>query len=115
MNRTTCHTLARLLPLLCLAVLLTITSAARAADQWIPPTDEELKMTSQPEVPGAAAVYLFREEITDDHLHSWSNYARIKVLTEAGKEYANVELNQYSSEELELGNVTSTTAVRGFD
>jgi hypothetical protein len=56
-------------------------------------------MTSQPEVPGAAAVYLFREEITDDHLHMWSRYARIKVLTEAGKEFANVELKAFNSSE----------------
>jgi Domain of Unknown Function with PDB structure (DUF3857)/Transglutaminase-like superfamily len=49
-------------------------------------------MTSQPEVPGAPAVYLFREETTDDHLHLFSIYIRLKVLTERGKEYANVEL-----------------------
>ncbi len=49
-------------------------------------------MTSQPEVPGAAAVYLFREETTEDNLHMFSIYVRLKVLTERGKEYANVEL-----------------------
>jgi hypothetical protein len=73
--------------------------AGGARAQFTPPTDEELKMTSQPEVPGAAAVYLFREEITDDKLHSWSIYARIKVLTEKGKDLANVELRQYNSED----------------
>lgn len=73
-----------------------MTVSARS-EQWTTPTPEELKVTSQPQVPGAAAVYLFKEEITDDHLHMWSKYARIKVLTEAGKEYANVELKQYSS------------------
>jgi hypothetical protein len=86
--------IARCLPLVCLATL--ACSIARA-DQWTVPTAEELKMTSQPEVPGAAAVYLFREEITDDHLHIWSTYARIKVLTEAGKEFANVELKSYDT------------------
>ncbi|WP_433972779.1 DUF3857 domain-containing protein [Tunturiibacter lichenicola] len=50
-------------------------------------------MTSQPEVPGAAAVYLFREETTEDKLHMFSIYVRLKVLTERGKEYANVEVN----------------------
>jgi len=54
-------------------------------------------MTSQPEVPGAAAVYLFREETTDDRLHTWNKYIRLKVLTEGGKKYANVELTQHSS------------------
>jgi transglutaminase-like putative cysteine protease len=72
-------------------------SSAGYAQQWTAPTPEELSMTSQPEVPGAPAVYLFREEITDDRLHMWSKYVRLKVLSEAGKEYANVELTQYSS------------------
>jgi hypothetical protein len=72
---------------------LTVLSAASArAQQWTVPTPEELSMTSQPEVPGASAVYLFREETTDDKLHVFSIYTRIKVLTERGKEYSNVEL-----------------------
>jgi Domain of Unknown Function with PDB structure (DUF3857)/Transglutaminase-like superfamily len=63
------------------------------AQQWTPPTAEELSMTSQPEVPGASAVYLFREETTDDKLHMFSIYTRLKVLTERGKELSNVELS----------------------
>ena len=61
--------------------------------QWTVPTPEELSMTSQPEVPGAPAVYLYREEITEDKLHMFSIYTRLKVLTEKGKEYSNVELH----------------------
>jgi hypothetical protein len=68
-------------------------SAARADQQWTQPTPEELSMTSQKEVPGAAAVYLYREETTDDKLHMFSIYTRLKVLTELGKEYGNVELS----------------------
>ena len=49
-------------------------------------------MTTVPEVPGAAAVYLLKDEAADDGLHSQNFYYRIKVLTEGGKEYANVEL-----------------------
>jgi len=58
--------------------------------QFQPPTDEELKMTSEPKAPGAAAIYLYREETVDDNLHYHSFYARIKVLTEKGKELATV-------------------------
>jgi len=54
-------------------------------------------MKSQPEAPGAAAVYLNREEITEDKLHMWSVYVRLKVLTDKGKDYANVELKYGSS------------------
>src|ERR1700753_3279753 len=73
-----------------ISALLLSVPLARA--QWAPPTSEELSMTSQPQVPGAAAVYLFRQEMTDDKLHMYSIYTRLKVLTERGKEYANVEL-----------------------
>jgi hypothetical protein len=79
------------------SVLMSAAAGLRAHAQWTPPTPEELKMTEQPEVPGAAAVYLFREEITDDHLHVWTKYARLKVLTERGKEHANIELHQYEA------------------
>lgn len=49
-------------------------------------------MTSQPQVPGAPAVYLYREETTQDSLHLFRIYARIKVLTESGKQFGTVEL-----------------------
>ncbi|HEX6505991.1 MAG TPA: hypothetical protein VF221_00010, partial [Chloroflexota bacterium] len=57
------------------------------ADGWITPTPEELHMTSEPQAPGASAIYLNREEITDDDLHMWRKYARLKILTEGGKDY----------------------------
>jgi hypothetical protein len=65
------------------------------AQQWIAPTPEELSMTSIKEVPGAAAVILDKDETTDDSLHMHSFYYRVKVLTDKGKEYANVELPYY--------------------
>ena len=60
--------------------------------QFQQPTPEELKMTADPKAPGAAAVYLYREEITDDFSHSHSFYERVKVLTEKGKELATVNI-----------------------
>jgi hypothetical protein len=54
------------------------------------PTSEELTMTAEPKAPGAAAIYLYREETVDDNLHYHSFYERIKVLTEKGKELATV-------------------------
>lgn len=60
--------------------------------QFQPPTPEELKMAEDPKAPGAAAVYLYREETTDDHLHFHSYYERIKVLTEKGKEQATIRI-----------------------
>jgi hypothetical protein len=60
--------------------------------QFRDPTPDELHMTSDPKAPGAAAVYLDIQERTDDTVHFHSYYARIKVLTEKGKELATVHV-----------------------
>ena len=60
--------------------------------QFQAPTTEELKMTSDPKAPGADAVYLYREETEDDPHHFRTVYARIKVLTEKGKDLATVRV-----------------------
>ena len=60
--------------------------------QFQQPTDDELKMTADPKAPGAAAVYLNVSEISDLDLKYHRFYARIKVLTDKGKELATVEL-----------------------
>jgi len=70
--------------------LLACPPALRA--QFQAPTAEELKMTSDPKAPGAAAVYLYREEDADNSLHEEVHYVRIKVLTEKGKELATVRI-----------------------
>jgi Domain of Unknown Function with PDB structure (DUF3857)/Transglutaminase-like superfamily len=90
MTRTTGH---RLLYVSLVAAIVSLAAPHSHAQQWTAPTPEELSMTSQPEVPGAAAVYLNREETTDDKMHIFSIYTRLKILTERGKEYGNVELN----------------------
>src|SRR6266404_2959206 len=63
------------------------------ADEWQPISPEELKMTSLPEAPGAPAVILYRQVDRDDgrSAHEF-NYVRIKILTEEGRKYANVEI-----------------------
>lgn len=88
MNRTSG---CRLLRLSLFPALLAL-AAPLARAQWTVPTPEELSMTSQPQVPGAPAVYLYREETTDDKFHMFSIYTRLKVLTDRGKEFSNVEL-----------------------
>jgi len=84
------------LRIMVIAILLAAASPMLFADQWTEPTKEELSMTSQEGYPGVPAVYLDREEVTTDKLHMWSVYVRLKVLTEKGKDYANVEL-KYAS------------------
>ncbi len=60
--------------------------------QFPPVSKEELAMTSDPKAPGAAAVYLDREETEDDPHAYRTVYAKIKVLTEAGKSAAVVHV-----------------------
>src|ERR1039457_4604387 len=73
-------------------LLLAVVSPAILLAQFQQPTDEELKMTADPKAPGAAAVYLNFEDISNDQKHVRSYYARIKVLTEKGKELATVNI-----------------------
>ena len=93
----------------CLCLLVTFVRLAHA-DQWTAPTPEELSMTSQPQVPGASAVYLFREEITEDKLHMYSVYVRLKVLNEGGKKFGDIEL-KYSagSGRFNIGDIAGRT------
>ena len=54
-------------------------------------------MTTDPDAPGAAAVYLYQEENDDDPHHFSTVYARIKVLTEQGKDLATVHVSYHRS------------------
>lgn len=59
-----------------------------------PVSPEELKMTSESQAPGAPAIILFRQVDRDDNSHTGHefNYQRIKILTEEGRKYADVEI-----------------------
>jgi Domain of Unknown Function with PDB structure (DUF3857)/Transglutaminase-like superfamily len=72
-------------------LFLVVASPAFAAD-WPPIAPEEMSMTSLTQQPGAPAVILIRQEFADDPNNFHSVYMRIKVLTEAGLRYADVEL-----------------------
>ena len=76
--------------------------------QFQQPTDEELKMTADGKAPGAAAVYLNIQEIANDPVHYQTFYARIKVLTEKGKELATVEL-PYLKGNFKINNIKGRT------
>ena len=87
-------------------LLFVLASPALLLAQFQQPTSDELKMTADPQAPGAAAVYLNVEEDTNDPLHFQTFYARIKVLTEKGKELATVDLPY-------LRNDSSVTDIKG--
>jgi hypothetical protein len=68
--------------------------SVRAANTFQPVSPEELKMTNEPLAPGAAAVILYRQVDRDDNgtTSHEDDYFRIKILTEDGRKYANVEI-----------------------
>ena len=76
-----------------IASLATWRASTASGDEWQPISQEELKMASLPEAPGAPAVVLYRQVDRDDgrSAHEF-NYVRIKILTEEGRKYANVEI-----------------------
>jgi hypothetical protein len=92
----------------CAVGLCATLSPAVLCAQFQPPNPDELKMTSDPKAPGADAVYLYNEEIDNDTQHSQNYYARIKVLTEKGKEAATVEL-PYWGGEFSIGSISGRT------
>jgi hypothetical protein len=75
-----------------LCVSMGILPLAVSGQKFQQPTKEELQMTSDVKWPDVPAIFFNREESTDNFNHFVSEYARIKVLTEAGKEWANVEV-----------------------
>ena len=101
--------------------LLTIPAfaATKGTPTWIEPTQAELQMTSQPEVPGAASVVLYHEEIVNDPENSWSFYKRIKILNEKGRNdntsipinypRANVWTNSWESSDYDIRSFAGRT------
>lgn len=78
------------------------------AQNWPPITPDDLKMTSIAEKPGAAAVILLRQETDSDKDNIYWVYRRIKILTEAGRKYADVEL-PYLPDESEIKEISGRT------
>ena len=65
-----------------------------------PVSPDELKMTGDPKAPGAPAIILFREVDRDDRGRTAHEdvYFRIKILTEEGRKYGDVEIPFFKSE-----------------
>jgi len=78
------------------------------ADGFQPISPDELKMTGEPQAPGAAAIILYRQVDRDDNgstSHQY-NYFRIKILTEEGRKHADIEIPFFK----ESGNVVGIKA-----
>jgi Domain of Unknown Function with PDB structure (DUF3857) len=74
-------------------------AATARAQGFQPPSPEELKTTSEPLAPGAPAIILYRQVDRDDNGRTSheDNYLRIKILTEEGRKYADIEIPFFKS------------------
>jgi Domain of Unknown Function with PDB structure (DUF3857) len=84
---------------ICCAYILARAPLAVNADDWQPISPAELQMTSVAEAPGAPAVILYRQVDRDDVANHQYSYIRIKILTEEGRKYANVEIPFFNGNE----------------
>jgi hypothetical protein len=77
-----------------LTICVLTTTRAQASVGFQPVSQDELKMTSEPLAPGASAIILYRQVDRDDSGFTphEDNYVRIKILTEEGRKYADVEI-----------------------
>lgn len=81
------------------------------ADEWLPISPEELKMTGVPEAPGAPAVILYRQVDRDDsnyRIPNEYNYIRAKIFTEEGRKYADAEI-PYVKDQANIINIRART------
>jgi len=87
------------------ATLCPTTAQAGIGFQAISP--DELKMTSEPNAPGAPAIILYRQVDRDDSRNAHEdNYFRIKILNEEGRKYGDVEIPYFKG----TGKVTNIKA-----
>ncbi len=75
---------------------------------WPAIAPEDLKLTDLPQQKGAPAVVLLREEEANDPQNYHSVYVRIKILTEAGRRYADIEI-PYSRRHFRVDGVSGRT------
>jgi hypothetical protein len=92
-----------------LGISLLIGSACiSGAVDWPPITPDEQSVKDVAGQPGASAIILQRQETADDLNNFHSTYKRIKVLTESGRKYADVEL-PYDRREFTISAISGRT------
>src|SRR5215469_13711318 len=96
----------RLLPALILACCWSAVAIGQIPDTWQPIPKEDLALKDNPAAPGSAAMILERQTYTDDEKRLETEWIRIKVLTEGGKDYADVQIPY-------LARGTSIEGIRG--
>jgi hypothetical protein len=92
---------------LCAISLVSFSLLARAAE-WPAITPEQRALKDVQEQPGAPAIILERQEVADDLNNFHSTFKRIKIFTEEGRKYADVEL-PYNRQGFSVGDISGRT------
>lgn len=85
------------------ALIAAASRPARAQGAWPVISEEERTMTDCPQQPGATALWLFREVVTDHAAFEIRIYKRMKILTAAGRDRANIEIPYYAGRQVVSG------------
>lgn len=78
--------------LLILSVVLDLALPLSAKKPWPPISPEEYAIKDCPQHPGAPVIYLYREKVTDYEQGETRIFKRLKILTAAGRDRANIEI-----------------------
>ena len=76
----------------CLFLSCLMAAVGSSAQDWQPITPQDLQIKEVPGDPGASAIQLYYADYIDDNLHNEFFYHRIKILTDKGTQYADVEI-----------------------
>ena len=98
---------AKLLYIAMAVVFLCSHYSSFAFDDWLPINPEELKMTADPAHPGDA-IMLYHEETADDITRHRHVYKRVKILTEKGRDHANVSI-EYDASFIGISDIKART------
>lgn len=80
-----------------------------AKDEWLPISKEDLALKDVPQNPGAHAVILYKSDVRVDGLGYDEMYYRIKILSEEGKKYANVDTGSYTDSVYRIEDIKART------
>ncbi len=67
--------------------------AVQSVEPWLPVTPQDLAIKAVPGHPGAPAIQLYLSYYRDDNEDFISEYRRIKILADSGKQYADREIS----------------------
>ncbi len=97
-----------LLAIAILTAVLFLSNGSPAKDDWLPIPPEDLALKDNPLNPGAHAMILYRENSIDAKESSVVEYDRIKIFTEEGKKWGDVNI-EFNKNRVDIKDVRART------